>query len=214
MKELAGEPLSLDDNYVITSCLGLTECMNLIANYSIPAGEMPKVPVIAAVSGAGESVLEVGVGNVDRIYVVVPLEGKWQIAQGGVFSYYEFIQPRSQRLTDDEWRDKLADGDVELPVWAAEFMLPGGEPIEWLYFRIGDVYYISDEGDKLNMRDDPSLDGAVLQQLTTGNYIQILDGPVAADGDTWWNIQCLGCGDDTPGWVVENQEWFLRSYRP
>ena len=180
VKGLSGEPLSLDENYVITSCLGLTECMNLIANYSIPAGEMPKVPVIAAVSGAGESVLEVGVGNVDRIYVVIPLEGKWQIAQGGVFSYYEFIQPRSQRLTDDEWRDKLADGDVELPVWATEFMLPGGEPIEWLYFRIGDVYYISDEGDKLNMRDDPlpKWHGAAAvdnRQL----HNQILDRPVA-----------------------------------
>ena len=140
-------------------------------------------------------------------------KAKWQIAQGGVFSITNSSQPRSQRLTDDEWRDKLADGDVELPVWAAEFMLPGGEPIEWLYFRIGDVYYISDEGDGLNMRD-ALFGGRGAAQMTNGDYIQILDGPVVANGDTWWNIQCLGCGDDTPGWVVENQEWFLRSYRP
>jgi len=214
VKELAGQPLTLGENYIITSCLGLTECMNLDSGYNIPAGEMPKVPVIAAVSGAVDSVLEVGVGNVDRIYVVVPLEDKWQIAQGGVFSYYEFIQPRSNRLTDDEWRDKLADGDVELPSWAVNFMLPGGEPIEWLYFRIGDIYYISDEGDQLNVRDSASRNGAVLHQLKAYDYIEILDGPVVVDGDTWWNIQCLGCGDDTPGWVIENQEWFLRSFRP
>ncbi|MFC2028591.1 DUF3160 domain-containing protein [Chloroflexota bacterium] len=212
VKELSGEALTQDENYAITSCLGLTECLNLASPYSIAAGEMPKVPVIAAVSGAGDSVLEVGVGNVDRIYVVVPLENKWQIAQGGVFSYYEFTQPRSQRLTDDAWRDKLAKGEVTLPAWASKFMLSGGEPLEWLYFRIGDIYYISDEGNNLNMRDAPSRNGAVLQQLTAGTYIEIVDGPMVTDGDTWWQIKCLSCGDESPGWVIENQEWYLRSY--
>ena len=214
VKELAGQPLTQDENYLITSCLGLTECMNLISMYNIPEGEMPKVPVIAAVSGSGDSVLEVGVGNVDRIYVVVPLEDKWQIAQGGVFSYYEFIQPRSNRLTDDEWRAKLIEGDVLLPTWAENFVLTGGEPTEWLYFRIGDVYYISEAGDNLNMRDSASRTGAVLQQLRSGTYVTILDGPVVDGDDTWWQIQCEGCSDGSPGWVIENQEWYLRSFRP
>jgi hypothetical protein len=107
-KELAGQPLTEDENAAITDCLGMIECMNTDTGYLQPQGEMPKPPVIAAVSGAGDNVLEVGVGYVDRIYVVVPLEGKWQVSQGGVFSYYEFSQPRDQRLTDDEWRTKLA----------------------------------------------------------------------------------------------------------
>jgi hypothetical protein len=85
-KELAGQPLDEEDNTLITACLGMIECMNIDTGYLQPEGEMPKAPIIAAVSGAGEDVLEVGVGNVDRIYVIVPLEGGWQIAQGGIFS--------------------------------------------------------------------------------------------------------------------------------
>src|SRR3990172_1668552 len=214
VKELAGQPLSQDENYLITSCLGLYECLERMPAFSSSFGETPKVPVIAAVSGAGASVLEVGVGNVDRIYVVVPLEGSWQVAQGGVFSYYEFTQPRSQRLTDDEWRAKLAAGEIELPAWASNFVIPGGQSIEWLYFRIGDVYYISKAGDDLNMRDTPSLGGEVVKQLKTGSYVEIVDGPVEADGYTWWKIQYLDDQSGLTGWAVENQDWYLRSYYP
>jgi hypothetical protein len=215
-KELAGQPLSRDDNDAITGCLGMIECMNLETPYNRPASEMPKVPIVAAVSGAGENVLEVGVGKVDRIYVVLPLEGKWEVAQGGVFSYYEFIQPRNQRLSDDEWRKKLASGEVEIPFWASNFVLTGGQPKEILFFRIGDVYIITESGDKLNMRDQPSIRGTVLAQLKTSDYVEIVDGPVQADGYTWWKFKLYNLGSDTPtsGWAVENQQWYVRSYLP
>jgi hypothetical protein len=203
--------LTQDENYLVTSCLGLYECLENNPAYGSQI-ETPKVPVIAAVSGAGESVLEVGVGNVDRIYVIVPLEGSWQVAQGGIFSYYEFTQPRNDRLTDDAWRVKLAEGEVELPAWAANFVLPGGESVENLYFRIGDIYYISDEGDNLNVRDAPTISGAVLMQLKTGTYVEIVDGPIEADGYTWWQFKILDNQLEQTGWAVENQDWYLRSY--
>jgi hypothetical protein len=47
--------------------------------------EMPPVPVVAAVAGAEDKILQVGVGPVDRIYVLVSIEGRVEIAQGGVF---------------------------------------------------------------------------------------------------------------------------------
>lgn len=213
-KELAGTPLDEDDNSAITDCLGMIECMNTKTDYNRPNSEMPKVPVIAAVSGAQDQVLEVGVGNVDRIYVVVPLEGRREIAQGGIFSYYEFLQPRDQRLTDEDWRSKLAGSGIELPIWASNFVLAGGKPREALFFRIGDIYIITEAGDQLNVRDQPSTSGAVITQLKTEDYVEIVDGPVQANGYTWWKFKLYDWTSnvETTGWAVENQEWYVRSY--
>jgi hypothetical protein len=214
-KELAGLPLSSEENNVIAKCLGMTECLNLETPYNRPAGEMPKVPVVAAVSGAGDKVLEVGVGNVDRIYVVVPLEDKWEVAQGGVFSYYEFSQPRDQRLTDDEWRAELANGAVTMPSWTSNLILPGGQPAEILFFRVGDWYIITEAGDKLNLRDQPSTKGKVIMQLKPDEYVKIVEGPVRANGYTWWKFTVAsGIGTEITGWAVEDQSWYVRSYLP
>ena len=210
-KELAGTPLSNDDNFEIIGCLGMIECMNMATDYNRPQGEMPKPPIVAAVSGAGDSVLEVGTGFVDRIYVVVPLEGTQEVAQGGVFSYYEFTQPRDQRLTDDEWRTKLTGANPPaLPAWAANFLLKGGKTTQYLAFRKGDVYSITEAGDKLNVRDQPSINGKVIEQLKTFDYVEIIDGPIVADGYTWWKIKS-DSRQMPDGWVVENQDWFDRS---
>ncbi|MBA4385852.1 MAG: hypothetical protein C0410_14030 [Anaerolinea sp.] len=213
-KELSGVTISEEENWVITDCLGVVECMSQESASNIPKSEMPKPPVIAAVSGAGDNVLEVGVGYVDRIYVVVPLENTLEIAQGGVFSYYEFSQPRDQRLTDDEWRAKLADGSAPpLPSWAKNFVFMGGTPTQSLVFRKNDVYIINQAGDKLNMRSEPSVSGKILSQLTTDDYVEIIDGPMLADGFTWWKIKTWA-QQEIEGWVVENPEWFVRSYSP
>jgi hypothetical protein len=201
-KELSGQPLTEDEAYAIIACLGMTECVNTPTDYSFPESEMPKAPVIAAVSGAQNSVLEVGVGRVDRIYVIVPLEGKSEIAQGGVFSYYEFLQPRDNRLTDDQWREMLANGEAGLPAWASNFVLPGGRPTETLFFRKGDVYFVTEAGDQLNMRAKPSLSGSIVKTLTTGDYVEIIDGPVQAEGYTWWQVTAsfYGEGSEPTGW--------------
>ena len=211
-KELAGEPLTEEDNVAITDCLGMIECEHEIMVYVGATDELPKPPVIAAVSGAQESVLEVGIGNIDRIYVVVPLAGQQEVAQGGVFSYYEFTQPRDQRLTDEEWRAKLASSATPaLPAWASNFVTTGGKPAEWLAFRKGDVYIVTPAGDQLNVRDKPSTNGQVLGRLKAGDYVEIVDGPVVADGHTWWQIQSFFDSTLT-GWSVEDQAWYSRSF--
>jgi hypothetical protein len=212
-KELAGEALTEEENYLITDCLGMIECMNQESMYRMPNSEMPKPPVIAAVSGAKDEVLEVGIGWVDRLYVIVPLEGQMQVAQGGIFSYYEFRQPRSQRLTDEEWREKLSSGQAPaLPVWASNFLLLGGEPTEWLAFRVGDIYIITESGDALNVRERATIQSDVVHQLKTGDYVEIADGPVVAEGYTWWQLRAPG--GNVMGWAVEDREWYARSYLP
>jgi hypothetical protein len=162
-------------------------------------------------------VLEVGTGYVDRIFVVIPLEGKLEIAQGGVYSYYEFTQPRSQVLTDDDWRTRLAGSDAPaLPSWASNFVLIGGTPVSRLFFRVGDVYLITPAGDYLNVYAQSSTGSQVLAQLRAGDYIQIVEGPIS-NGLTWWKVQCEMCWRpdewaEASGWVVEHQDWYERAH--
>jgi len=210
-KELTGQPLSTEDYDLIQDCLGPVECLVFQSHTPYGLGgpvEPPLVPVVAAVAGGQENILEVAVGEVDRIYVVVPIDGKLQIAQGGVFSYYEFVQPRIDRLTDDAWRARLASEAVESPKWSGNFSLNGGKTASILAFRLGDVYSISAEGDMLNVRSSPTTSASVVQQLKTGDYVEISDGPVVANGYTWWKLKLW---DKELGWAVENQEWYRRS---
>jgi len=67
-------------------------------------------------------VLEEGVGYPSSIFVVVPVDGELRIAQGAMFSYYEFTWPMSNRLTDGEWQDMLKTDPPEFPVWMESFV--------------------------------------------------------------------------------------------
>lgn len=70
--------------------------------------------------------LEVGVGNANRIYVIVPdPKGGLQIAKGGVMSYYEFQWPVGDRLTDEKWIGMLKAGsNPPMPAWTQSFVVP------------------------------------------------------------------------------------------
>jgi hypothetical protein len=77
--------------------------------------------IVADIGRGLGAVLEIATGHVDRILVVVPDgKGGFAIAEGGVFSYYEFLQPESDLLTDEAWRAMLREGDApERPAWQA-----------------------------------------------------------------------------------------------
>lgn len=68
-------------------------------------------------------------------------------------------------------------------------------------FEIGDLVVTTTA---LNYRTEPSLDAAVVKVLSTGTQGGILDGPVSADGYTWYQLGLPGYGPDgaTPGWVA------------
>jgi len=100
--------------------------------------EDPQAAVIADVatdpgSAQGLIVLEEGVGRIHQIYVVVPIlqaDGSyfWEIARGGVFSYYEFAWPGSDRLTDEAWRAMLDNGTApDVPAWTNSFRVTTAE---------------------------------------------------------------------------------------
>jgi hypothetical protein len=60
------------------------------------------------------------VGDVLPLYAVVTINGRKWLAAGGVFSYYEFHQPMSNRLTDEAWRNMKHR--PALPGWAAGYV--------------------------------------------------------------------------------------------
>lgn len=70
------------------------------------------------------AVLEEGTGRINTIYVVAPVSGKLKIAAGGVYSYYEFTKPLSERLTDEAWREILEGREnvPALPSWTKNFI--------------------------------------------------------------------------------------------
>ncbi len=212
--ELRGEDPTSEDWEIVNACLGPIECNLYLMKIFGEDPEIPPMPVVAAVSGAGQNnVLEAGVGDLNRIIVIVPFKGKLVAAQGGVFSYYEFIQPRGERLGDDEWRTLLITNPPEVPEWNERFILPGGMANDALYFRTGDVYIISEEGGNppLNLRAQPSTTSRVVLQLNQRDYVSIVDGPKVAEGYTWWKVSTEY---EVEGWVVENPKWYIRSYSP
>jgi len=68
-------------------------------------------------------VLEEAVGFPLIIYVKVSIEGKNQILRGPIFSHYEFKQPMSDWLTDEQWQKMLMEGkEPPLPKWTRSFI--------------------------------------------------------------------------------------------
>lgn len=90
----------------------------------VPAlDENSNSPVVADVAtDPNGAALEEGTGYVSEIYVVVPIDGKLRIARGAVYSYYEFVVPISDRLTDESWKGMLKSGTAPaLPDWTQAF---------------------------------------------------------------------------------------------
>ena len=218
VKELKGVPLGQDDYSLIQAPLGPAEERLELSKKASQSGvgyasQMPPVAEISTVSGAGERILHLGLGRVKRIYVLVPLEGKIQVAQGGVYSYYEFYWPRDERLSDSAWRLTLFLTPPDPPVWNENFVLADGNPVDVLAFRSGDVYKITQAGAGLNLRLEPSRNAGVIQKLEPDEYVTIVDGPFQAEGFTWWKLRYeLSNGDSLEGWAVGQPEWYQRAW--
>jgi hypothetical protein len=71
-----------------------------------------------------ELVLEEAVGYVDLIIVAYKTpDGKVTVGAGPVFSYYEFKQPMSDRLTDEAWKQQLeVEQQPSRPLWTQSFI--------------------------------------------------------------------------------------------
>ncbi len=76
-------------------------------------------------------VLHEATGLVNDIYVVVEIEGYLYLTKGATFSYYEFVRPLNNRLTDEQWQ-KILDEKKEIPAipdWLKDIILPSPDDI-------------------------------------------------------------------------------------
>ncbi len=144
IKELENTPLT-DSEYENIFCFGKV-IQDLIeeGDPSNPwEGDSDDMAVIADVhtDSNTDQCLEEGVGYPLVIYVIVNEGGLIRLTRGAIFSYYEFIQPISQRLTDEVWRQWLTE-DIQppMPEWADSFMDPSEEQPSFIPYSPEHLY--------------------------------------------------------------------------
>ncbi len=134
--ELAGVPISEDDNAWLEGVGHWLEWFWLASadvdpETGVPAPGDEESALVADVFRSTFGILELATGRVDFVYVLVPDDaGGFQVARGGVYSYYEFVRPADLgRLTDEEWRGLLAGGMApDRPPWQGSFLVTAAAP--------------------------------------------------------------------------------------
>jgi hypothetical protein len=131
-KELAGEKLTTEEYWHIVYYGGVLEQFAVasadtdegIGRVDISDMKAPLVADVAsgpAADGTGIVALTEAVGEPVPMLVVLP-DAPWRIAVGAVFSYYEFTVPSADRMTDEQWQQKLAAGQAPArPAWTESF---------------------------------------------------------------------------------------------
>lgn len=219
-KELTNSPLSSDD-YLIIFEFGKTLYDIVTFQQEIPsegplAGGMDTVdpmPVIADVHYDDNSgtALEEAVGFPYAIYVICSVEGRPTVTKGAGFSYYEFTQPASDRLTDEQWRDMLKTAtNPPAPDWTDSFCLQQTEDLHSTSFytweKPGTIALSHDLPEKLrngerltfsfSINDEWSSDIPVVFVICAdGQKKQLPAGPNAADNR--WHVT-----SETTGWPL------------
>lgn len=143
IKELTNESLTDEEFELIRSYGGnlehfWAEAVKDQTDSQPYSSEFPAALVVDVATDPNGTVLEEAIGGISEIYVVVPVDGKLRIAKGGVFTYYQFEQPLSDRMTDSQWRQKLGleltedmqyirDDSLEQPQWTQSYRS------KWLY---------------------------------------------------------------------------------
>lgn len=119
-KEVAGESLTYDELYFLQENFGSTlRYLRLALEMWItnPPENTALVADVASNAASGEA-LELAIANPDTIYVITNSPYGLQVTRGAVFSYYEFTVGIDERMTDDEWRQQVADGTTpSSPEW-------------------------------------------------------------------------------------------------
>ncbi|HPI72252.1 MAG TPA: DUF3160 domain-containing protein [bacterium] len=106
--------------------------------YGAEQSGLEPMPVVADVHTDLDfgAVLEEGVGYPFALYVICNIEGVPVLTRGAGYSYYEFTQPMTDRLTDEKWREQLTSTAPPQPVaWSSSFIadLPAHNPMPTFY---------------------------------------------------------------------------------
>jgi hypothetical protein len=126
-RELAGEVATDTENARLLDVGSELEYLWIVASeiqpdeYGFPVPDSDeRAGLVTDVFTTSFEHLQLGTGDVEPILVVVPLgDGRFELAEGAVFSYYEFwMSNDTPRLTDEEWRSMLNEDDLPpRPQW-------------------------------------------------------------------------------------------------
>ena len=74
--------------------------------------------------------------------------------------------------------------------------------------QVGDLAIVVTEPDPIRARSNPGSDGEILDLLYRDYRLEIIDGPVCADGVAWWQVRLR---DERTAWVAEgaDDEYYL-----
>jgi len=130
-KELRNEPLTPQEYEKIRYLGSDIEWLTLmsvgadVSSWSDMSESDQDMAVVADVHSGYGFALEEAVGRANEILVIVPIEGKLTLTRGACLSYYEFKEPASNRLTGQQWRERLSAGQAPPPPkWTSSFLLP------------------------------------------------------------------------------------------
>jgi hypothetical protein len=126
--ELAGAPLAAKDNEWLSEIGGVLEGFWWRSGDKVDTMRPIRdddAAIIAdimrgiSVKDGTDEVVEIGTGRIDRIFVIVPDDADgFEVALGGVYSYYEFPWATAERLTDEQWWEMLRKGEApDRPAW-------------------------------------------------------------------------------------------------
>jgi hypothetical protein len=74
-------------------------------------------------------------------------------------------------------------------------------------FQVDAFLTLTGAGAHLRVRSAPGLSEPVLVELSPGDRLKILDGPVIKDGGKWWKVSIFD--KNVTGYCLENKDWFV-----
>lgn len=129
-RELANRPLKATEHLRIRKIEGEIESLHntiqlIGTQFRVLNEDDRDIALVADVHTANGAALTVGQGRADHLIAIVPIEGKLILARGSALTYYEFLQPISDRLTDEAWKKRLAAGQAPpRPHWTSSYHVP------------------------------------------------------------------------------------------
>lgn len=139
-KELNGQPLTegeYGDIRIMGSSiewfmLSIVDDEHYYDSWGLIQGPDKSIAVVADVFtrniiGCEKSgILYEATGNPNAIYVIIEIDGSFYITRGATYSYYEFVRPLGDRLTDEQWQDMLkSKEEPSIPEWFQPFIIKG-----------------------------------------------------------------------------------------
>lgn len=140
-KELKNELPTEEEFELIRSIGGQLEHFWTETVYDEEAGlytpqQAPAALVADVATDPNGTVRQVGT-DVNTIYVIVNVDGSLRIASGSVFGFYQFDQPMSERMTDQQWWAELGLSPDESGNWNWDD--PPQHP-SWINYTLDRVY--------------------------------------------------------------------------